>query len=230
LLACWKEADLFPSWMPAATSSVVLGTEGYVDMLIHIHIGVLGLLARDGIIHGYAVDALEEEGKLLILGKTPGDSAAELAAVPAAAAIPPAPAPSFRNGWQQRMVYRRIVASVEPLPAGGVRAALILSMDVKLPLPRVMLERALRGTCAQFFARWANCARAIGGGGGAHAARIAADPVFYREWLGAKLRAHEQRMRRAGGGAPRRPARPAMPPPPNYAPEHKALGGGVDMI
>ena len=196
LLSCWKEADLYTEWLPSCSHSKQLALDLRCEMIIHLGISVLaGMIARDGVIHGYAVDALAEHGQILILAKD-----ATAATHPHLAHLLPPPG----AGGVARMSYKKVVAKLQPAAGGGVNASLVMCIDFGLgSAPAALRDRIIRLTAVVFFYNWKRCAARIEKSGrtSRHARAIEGDPTFYRGWLEVILRENEERMRAGDGRA-----------------------------
>jgi hypothetical protein len=194
VLAVWREVGLLSEWVPSCVESRLFSRIGRCDVLFSMGLNIIGIISRNAILHGYAVNALDEAGCVMVLaksvraGETPPEAAAAFAPMPSSPHV--------------SMEYRKLQCVLEPLSQTSTRATLILSVDPKLRMvPQSLIETVLRRTICVIFWQLRRTAERIGRAEGPHAAAVEADPAFYDEWLAPMLKAHNQRLRVAGSGS-----------------------------
>jgi len=176
--AVWREINLFEQWIPAVQTARVLRWFGPAEFLLWFDVW-LGLLYRDVVAYGFGVDLLHDD-KLVIMCQSvdaceyPGE------------AIPPPP----RSLTGRRALIHQMRVLLEPVAPDCTRCALVISLDLRVPLPQRMIDFVVRNVVGVFFFLQARAARRIARGVGPHAEAIRNDREFYEGWLQPKLERH----------------------------------------
>ena len=131
VLAVWREVGQFHEWLPSCTSSKLLRMVGVGDVLFHMHISVLGLFARDAVVHAYSVDALEEV-RARARGRQPRlvRRARRLHAAAAPSPWPMPPAPWLRTGWLRACLAPHNFRSLPPSSTRQSNAIILIGKSV----------------------------------------------------------------------------------------------------
>lgn len=184
--AVWREIDLFDQWIPAVQKARVIKWFGPAEFLVWLDAWI-GVLYRDVVAYGFGVDLLHD-GKLVIMCQS-----VDAEAFPGEA-IPPLPR-SLTGG--RRALIRHMRVLLEPVAPDLTRCALVISLDLRVPLPQRVIDYVTRNFVGVFFYLQARAARKIARGIGPHAEAMRNDRDFYDRWLQPKLDRHRARQRAA---------------------------------
>jgi hypothetical protein len=64
------EIELFKNWVPFCDVSKTIKQVGIADKVVYIKLGLPVLSDREGYLHGFGIDRLEEHGSIVIICKT----------------------------------------------------------------------------------------------------------------------------------------------------------------
>ncbi len=191
------ETDLYKLWVPFCDDSVKIFTLGHAELLAYLHISLPMLIARDTVIHAYACDLLEEEGKLILIGKSVNEKIDEFkekygnaaAAENTFKETPLKPVSWFHN----RLNILDFKAIMEPISSTSVKTTIISTLEPNLVLPQFLLNFIIKNIAGLFLYFFTSQVKKIVGAKAAAQScpfkeKVMKNPSFYCDWIVPKLK------------------------------------------
>jgi len=177
-----REIDLFQEWFPLCSKSVMVDSIGHADYFAYICIG-LPFFSRDVLMSVYAVDMMQEQGKVLVLGRSVPEEAEE-------AKNRAIPVPFGAIGWfHNRIVVKDLKATFELTSPTSVKAVIITEVDFNAPLPQSVIKYLIQNLAGIVLSLLQQQAIKVKNNPTCkHAVKINTDAAFYRDWVLPKLR------------------------------------------
>jgi hypothetical protein len=173
-----NEVDLYKTFIPMCSESCKVLTVSHGEMIAYFYINV-AVLSRDAAIHAYGIDCMEEYGTIVLVGNSVDD-------------FPGADIPFKPAGWgHQTMEVKTFNAVVEIVSPTSARTTIIASVDPKVPLPRAMVNFAIKKLAGLILWLIQKKAVAISEAKDLeacpHNTAISGDADFYTHWLLPKM-------------------------------------------
>ncbi len=189
------ETDLYKSWVPFCDESIKIYTIGHAELLAYLNISLPMVIARDTVIHAYACDLLEEEGKLILIGKSVHEKMDEFKekynkfADNTFKETPLKPITWFHN----RLNVLDFKAIMEPITPTSVKTTIIATMEPNLVLPQFLINFIIKNIAGLFLYFFTNQVKKIvninpAGPPCQYKDKVQKNPAFYCDWIVPKLK------------------------------------------
>jgi len=173
LIATWREATLYPEWVPNCHASGIIKEFGRSEILMWFAMRFIPTIYT--VVLGYGVDALDL-GYLLIVGKSTKQS--------------DWPDETFPKLSGLRLHFAGLQVLVEPVGPNEIRSCLVAALDnSETALPNWILDFIIKYLLGVLFYLQAKVAQKIRKQPekSPHAKMIASKPAFYRDWICVKV-------------------------------------------
>lgn len=178
-VAVIREVELFGEWVPFMRTVSKLAQVDFSRLCTHFSVGIRGVLVRDCVLRVSACNSALSEGALYFEGASPADDIESLYGAP----LPP----RCRSFASDRMSVTALHARIEFAAPDAQRCKVVAAVDLRLSLPRVLLDFTLKHLVGVFLVLWRRQARRVARDADCeHRRAIEADGAFYRDFLDVK--------------------------------------------
>jgi len=175
-MAVIHEIDLYHTWAPFCTKSVMVDKIGKAELYGYLRVG-LPVFSRDFLMHAYGADCLMEEGKIVLLGKSTEEYKEK-------------DVPWKTVGWcHNRLYVKEFEAVIEIISPTCAKTKIVSRVDMNAPLPHTLINFLIRNLAGiMLYVLQQQVIKVANHYDCEHAQRIRADTEFYRDWLLPKFR------------------------------------------
>mmetsp|Transcript_4642 Transcript_4642/g.15391 ORF Transcript_4642/g.15391 Transcript_4642/m.15391 type:complete len:353 (-) Transcript_4642:129-1187(-) len=171
-----REVELFGEWVPLIRFVEVLRQVDFSRLCTHFAVGVPLVLVRDCLLECAACNAALRDSSLYFAGKTPPQNEDAEGGV-----VLPARTRGFAF---DRMTVLALHARIEFVSATSQRVKVVAAVDLRLRLPRTLLDFLMKRLVGVFLLLWRRQSRAIAKDPTCpHRIKIERDTDFYKDWL-----------------------------------------------
>lgn len=178
-VAVIREVELFNEWVPFVRSVSKLKEIDFSRLCTHFSIGVRGILVRDCVLRVSACNNALSDGSLYFEGQSPAEDLDSWHGTQ----LPPR-----RRGFAfDRMHIIALNARIEFVSPDAQRCKIIVAVDLRLSVPRTLLDFFLKRLVGIFLILWRRQARIVADHPDCkHRLAIDTDTAFYRDFLNVK--------------------------------------------
>ena len=170
-----REVALFGEWVPMIRWVNVVEALDFSRLCTFFAVGVRGVLVRDCVLRCAACDASRRDGCLYFAGSSPEDAETYFGRE-----LPPR---TWGLGFD-RMYVKALHARIEFLSPTSQRCKIVAAVDLRIRLPRSLLDFLMKRLVGVFLLLWRRQARYLANHPESpHRRKINDDTAFYQDWL-----------------------------------------------